>query len=350
MSILVLKFIYKNNDNYYQIIDLSNDDLKQYKSIVYPLKYENNLKISLLSMDDYNIEFKLSDKNYSLSKGNSLFINYNDLLTIEWLDNEYFEEGLCFEIGIDKQNYDLALESYYLCKNNEDCLDGIKRILITDYRYGSKIGKFNTKIDDVQMAIFYKDLKKYYQVYDYLKYRRPKRFNHIDIDIKDYDVNDVKDIMIIETIRYFDRFRYNDNKYFDNIFPMLATFYDDINNVLPEDRKVYYEVNTERDYYDGGTIDKVSIFMDSIADTLIKESVKNDVLAIGSLINEFAKYIDNEAELVSKLENISKDGNTKEKALASSFLGLYYYNKKDTINGDKYYKLALNNGFDYKKI
>ena len=46
------------------------------------------------------------------------------------------------------------------------------------------------------------------------------------------------------------------------------------------------------------------------------------------------------------LENISKDGNTKEKALASSFLGLYYYNKKDTINGDKYYKLALNNGFE----
>ena len=89
MSILVLKFIYKNKDYYYQIIDLSNDDPKQYKSIVYPVKYENKLKISLLSMDDDSIEFKLADKNYTLSKGNSISINYNDLLTIEWLDNEY---------------------------------------------------------------------------------------------------------------------------------------------------------------------------------------------------------------------------------------------------------------------
>ena len=350
MSILVLKFINKNKDYYYQIIDLSNDDPKQYKSIVYPVKYENKLKISLLSMDNDSIEFKLADKNYMLSKGNSISINYNDLLTIEWLDNEYFEEGICFEIGLEEQNKDLALESYYLCKNNEDCLEGIKRILNSKYRYGSKKGLFYTKIDNVQMAIFYKDIKKYDKVYDYLKYRIPKRFNHIDIDIKDYDVNDVKDIMIIETVRYFDRFRYNHKKYFDNIFPMVATFYDDINNVPLNDRKVYYQVNTERDYYDGGTIDKVSIFMNSIADTLIKESLKNDVLAIGSLINEFTKYINNEVELVAKLENISKDGIAKDKALASCFLGLYYDNKKETEKSNKYYKLALANGFDYKKI
>ena len=348
MKRLVLKFcIFENTKEaieYFQIIDAN-------KSKVYSFNDKKYTGIEALNVGSEIIDFIYESKRFSIKKGDKIQLAQfeNGLLVLEWITNEDFINGLCYEVGFEKENKDFALETYYQYKDNLDCLNGLYRIINSDYLYGSKVGLINTKIDDVKMAILYMKVNKFDKVYDYLKYRIPKRFNHKDIEIGDNNVNDIRKLITIEVIRHFNRYLYNDSQYFNCIYPMLATFYDDINNVTLNDRKVYYKVTEEKDHYDGGTRDIIRIYGEAIAETLQSEALKKDPLAIGGLITYLSKYINNEFILVEELENIAHNGDTEDKALASFFLGKYYHDS-NVDKSNYYFELAIKNGSIYHKI
>jgi len=119
----------------------------------------------------------------------------------------------------------------------------------------------------------------------------------------------------------------------------LAKYYDMMNNVSKKDQPVYSIERQENDPYEGDTYTYIQYYSDRIIITLQKEVIKNDVVAIGVLINQFIKEIDNEEELVNKLIELSKEG--KEKQEAAYYLGLYYKrNIKDENKAKFYFNLS----------
>ena len=119
----------------------------------------------------------------------------------------------------------------------------------------------------------------------------------------------------------------------------LAKYYDMMNNVSKKDQPVYSIERQENDPYEGDTYTYIQYYSDRIITTLQEEAIKNDVVAIGVLINQFIKEIDNEEELVNKLIELSKEG--KEKRQAAYYLGLYYKrNIKDENKAKFYFNLS----------
>ena len=78
-----------------------------------------------------------------------------------------------------------------------------------------------------------------------------------------------------------------------------------------------------------------------IAATLQEEVHKNDVIAIGVLINIFNKDIDNEKDLVNKLTELCESELCNEKDIAAHYLGLYYKREiKDEKKASHYFNLC----------
>ena len=118
----------------------------------------------------------------------------------------------------------------------------------------------------------------------------------------------------------------------------LAKYYDMVNDIPENKRPMYSKEFEEYDPYNSDTYSYVRYYSDKIIATLQKEALKDDVVAIGVLIIQFNKEIDNEEELVKKLIELSKVGEEKEQA--SYYLGLYYERKvKDETKANYYFNL-----------
>ena len=120
----------------------------------------------------------------------------------------------------------------------------------------------------------------------------------------------------------------------------LAKYYDMMNGVPKKDQPVYSKEYEDYDPYECDTYTYVRYFSEEIVATLQKEAAKNDVVAIGALIYQFNKDIDNEKELVNKLIDLCESEVCNERDMAAYYLGLYY---KEIIKDEKmashYFKL-----------
>ena len=145
----------------------------------------------------------------------------------------------------------------------------------------------------------------------------------------------------------------------------LALYYDMLNNVPKEEQKEYYVVKTERDPYDGGTNDYHIIYDSLIIETLQKEAVKNDVVALGCLAVQFAIdpqhsnfKLENIDDILKRLLFIAENGNKKDSGMAYYFLGRYYENEielnellcratneENRGKAKEYFELALEKNF-----
>lgn len=158
---------------------------------------------------------------------------------------------------------------------------------------------------------------------------------------------------------------YTFNSSIDHTMHHLAVYYDMINNVPKEEQKKYYVVKTENDPYDGGTNDYHIIYHDLIIETLQKEALKNDVIALGCLAVQYtinpnypSYKLENINDIIQRLIYVSEQGNQKEAGMAYYFLGRYYeisvelnelllrpFNKENMNVAKKYFKLALEKDF-----
>lgn len=158
---------------------------------------------------------------------------------------------------------------------------------------------------------------------------------------------------------------YTYNSSVDHTMHHLAVYYDMINNVPKEEQKKYYVVKTEDDPYDGGTNDYHIIYDDLIIETLQKEALKNDVIALGCLAVQYtidpqnSSYkLDNIEDIIQRLSYVAENSNQKESGMAYYFLGRYYeisvelnelliraFDKENINIAKKYFKLALEKDF-----
>ena len=145
----------------------------------------------------------------------------------------------------------------------------------------------------------------------------------------------------------------------------LALYYDMLNKVPKEEQKKYYVVKTESDPYDGGTKDYHIIYDELIIETLQKEALKNDVIALGCLAVQYtidpqrSSYkLENVEDIIQRLLYVADHGNQKDSGMAYYFLGRYYeisvelnellyrpFNKENMNIAKKYFKLALEKDF-----
>ena len=151
----------------------------------------------------------------------------------------------------------------------------------------------------------------------------------------------------------------------DHTMHHLAVYYDMINEVSKEEQKEYYVVKTESDPYDGGTNDYHIIYDELIIETLQKEALKNDVIALGSLAVQYtidpqhSSYkLENIEDIIQRLLYVAEHGNQNDSGMAYYFLGRYYensvelnelllrsFNKENMNIAKKYFKLALEKDF-----
>lgn len=227
----------------------------------------------------------------------------------------------CYEFGYGvEKNIEKAIEIYLYESAIFPCKEGLERCL------KEKEGK-NIIVDECKMMV----LAEQYGLDEIAR-----KHVHIPLTKGDNSLEELRRCMSKKILNILTNG--TGSKNLENM-EQLAKYYDMMNNINKKDQPVYSKECQENDPYEGDTYTYIQYYSDRIIITLQEEAIKNDVVAIGVLINQFIKEIDNEEELVNKLIELSKEG--KEKEEAAYYLGLYYKrNIKDENKAKFYFNLS----------
>ena len=268
--------------------------------------------------------------------------------------------GLCYEKGYGtKIDITKALD-IYLTVSGRDAEAGIERIINTPkYKriISNELNK-TLKYDDIKKTILLEKLGRYKEAYASATIPR---------EISDNTLEDMRRNVELDVIWFLELGRPHNDPFGRPTHNMryLAEYYDMINNVPQRERKVYFETWDEPDPYDGGSFIRESFNKNAIIETLQKETLKNDVIALGCLAVQFAIdpqdssfKMDNIDDILKRLIYIAENGSQNDSGMAYYFLGRYYenevclkelllreYNEENMIIAKKYFKLALEKDF-----
>ena len=266
-------------------------------------KKVSSIAYHLIEVEDYDLAFKL----LSNSKN----------------DQHSYLLALCYEKGYGvEKNIDKAIEIYAHNSAYFPCKEGLERCL--KEKEGKKI-----IVDDCKMMI----LAEKFGVDDVVK-----KYIHIPLSKGDNSSEELRRCMS-KQVKYV----LTNGKRSDNLKEMekLAKYYDMMNDIPEENKPVYSKEYYEYDPYEGDYDSYIRYDCKMIAATLQEEVHKNDVIAIGVLINIFNKDIDNEKDLVNKLTELCESELCNEKDIAAHYLGLYYKREiKDEKKASYYFDLC----------
>lgn len=238
-------------------------------------------------------------------------------------DQHSYLLALCYEKGYGvEKNIDKAIEIYAHNSAYFPCKEGLERCL--KEKEGKKI-----IVDDCKMMI----LAEKFGVDDVVK-----KYIHIPLSKGDNSPEELRRCMSKQVKYVLANGRRSDNL---EEMEKLAKYYDMMNDIPEKNKPVYSKKCYEYDPYEGDDDTYVRYYSELIVATLQKEALKNDVIAIGVLINQFIKDIDNEKELVNKLTELCESKLCSEKDIAAYYLGLYYKREiKDEKKATHYFDLC----------
>lgn len=336
---------------------------------------------------------KLISKSYNLCKGKkitikSVFKDYTFFggyenkfasLQINWIPHEKFEKLLIrfaknnkhkaivlAKKLIEEQEYNLAYKILYATK-----LDSYELGLCYEYGYGTNIDLIKSlkvylngfgydtdrsiervvnklqgktiRIDAVKKTILCEQTGMHKKAYEYAV---------IPTSASDNSLIDIHRNVELSIIKFLELGKpYNDPFYHStHTTASLSSYFDMINNV---NDKVYHEVITEKDEYDGGTKDYDIVHKDRIIETLLNQARQNDVIALGVLLIQFTSdlnypsyRLEFEDELEQRLKEVAITSSDEKSGMAYYFLGLYH--KRETKQYEKskeYFEISLEKGF-----
>ena len=199
------------------------------------------------------------------------------------------------------------------------------------------------------------------------EYRKAYGSAMIPIEMDGNTLEDMRRNVELHVVAFLEIGRPSNDPFYGRTHDMhhLALYYDMINNVPKEEQKKYYEVRTENDPYDGGTNDYHIFYNNLIIETLQKEALENDVIALGCLAVQYTidpQYssfkLENIEDIIQRLLYIAEYSNRKDSGMAYYFLGRYYetsvelnklllrpFNEENMDVAKKYFKLALEKDF-----
>ncbi|MBQ9731399.1 MAG: hypothetical protein IJV94_04785 [Bacilli bacterium] len=289
------------------------------------------LEIEWISYDTFFEEImdKISKNNERVSSfANYLIENGEYDLAFKLLSNSKEDKNsyllaLCYEKGYGvEKNIDKAIEIYLYDSAIFPCKEGLERCL------KEKEGR-DIVVDNCKKMI----LAEQHGIEDTVE-----RYIHIPLSKGDNSNEELRRCMSKQVKYVLEDRRYNSNL---EEMEKLAKYYDMMNGVSKKNQPVYSEEYSEYDPYECEYDTYVRYHCEEIVATLQKEANKNDVIAIGVLINKFIKDIDNEKELVDKLTELCSSEICNEKDTAAYYLGLYYEREvEDKKTANKFYKLA----------
>ena len=220
------------------------------------------------------------------------------------------ELALCYEMGYGtKIDLHRAL-NMYLKRNNPTSAEGIERIILK--LEGKKI-----VFDDVERAALLEKLGKYKEAYYCAEIPRKLEGHEPETLRRNVELTIIRFLTLgrphNDPMRYPAAETSHTTRY-------LAEYYDLINGVPENERKVYYKRWEERDEYEGGTNTKERFYEENIIETLRAEAEKGDIIAQAVLAIQYYDKVDDHAHFAELLDGCKKE----EKGLGYYFLGLYY--------------------------
>lgn len=226
-------------------------------------------------------------------------------------DEECYELGLCYEMGYGTEiDLDRALNIYLKQRLNGYADQGIERIV-------EKLENKKIKLDSVKKTVILERLGQYKAAYSNAKIPR---------ELGDNDPSDLRRNVELSIIWFLTLGRpYNDPMSYiapptSHTTRHLAEYYDLVNGVPENERKVYYKRWEEHDEYEGGTNTKERFYEENIIETLRAEAEKGDIIAQAVLAIQYYDKVDDHAHFAELLDGCKKE----EKGLGYYFLGLYY--------------------------
>ena len=274
-----------------------------------------------------------------------------------------YQLGLCYEKGYGTQIDINSAVDIYLTVSGYDANSGLERIVnSTSLRtlFTENTSEF-VKYDDIKKTILLEKFARYKEAYGSAK---------IPTSLDDNTLENLRRNVELKVISFLELGRpsndpYTCNSSKDHTMHHLALYYDMLNNIPVEEQKKYYVVETEDDPYDGGTNDYHIVYDDLIIETLQKEALKNDVIALGCLAVQYtinpqkSSYrLENVNEIIQRLLYVAENGDAKDSGMAYYFLGRYYeisvelnellcrpFNEENMSIANKYFKLALEKDF-----
>ena len=246
-----------------------------------------------------------------------------ELLSNSKKDQHSYLLALCYEKGYGvEKNIDKAIEIYAHNSAYFPCKEGLERCL------KEKEGR-DVVVDYCKMMV----LAEQFGIDKIVE-----RYVHIPLSKGDNSPEELRRCMS-KQVKYV----LTNGRRSDNLEEMekLAKYYDMMNDIPEKNKPVYSKKCYEYNPYEGDDDTYVRYYSELIVATLQKEALKNDVIAIGVLINQFIKDIDNEKDLVNKLTELCESELCNEKDIAAHYLGLYYKREiKDEKKASHYFDLC----------
>ena len=219
-----------------------------------------------------------------------------------------YELGLCYEKGYGTfVDINKAL-NIYLSVDDIACNRGIERIY-------NLLENTNKKMDKIKKTVLLEKMGRYKDAYYYAT---------IPTEQGDNSLQDMRRNVELNITLFLTLGRPHNDPFGNPTHNVhhLAEYYDMLNGVAPQNKKVYWKTWEEDDHYDGGTITKERFYVEDMLETIRKEAEKGDPLAIAVLIIQHYEKTEDHASLADSLLKVAQNGN----GLAYYLLGLYHYN------------------------
>lgn len=289
------------------------------------------LRVEWLSYEDF-FRFALKEAqtdSYKMVEFGKFLIdegNYN--LAFKLLKESGYDSyplGLCYEKGYGtEKNREKALEIYIGIPDDYNANRAIERIL-------SETEGKEIKFDNVKKTVLLEKFGFYKEAYGTAEIATEANDNTLQAMRRNVELN--------ITAFLEQGYPFNNSS---RSMERLAKYYDMVNGVPENERKVYFETWAEEDEYDGGYFHMSRFYKERAIETFVKEAEKNDVIALGVLLLQYPNDIDIKEDVLERLTAIARDGEIKEKGFANYVLGLYYKRElKEEEIAFRYFEEAL---------